>query len=342
MPQQPETMGPKISLSRGSFSFQSNNTLLISWVIPDEPLPHLPKRKKFSRFPVVPAHLHILLLNAKTGATLREQDLSVPSAPVTLLIGHSGNLIIRAGALVKLYSPDFAILKEVKFPLPTDFLSENSGSNIEISPDGRRIILCSEGGLSTKTAIFDADDLESLGFLAAGQQACPLQLGNGSFRFVTHTGQSSQFIVQNEGTGLQVAAAPGLVHLLNGNALLVIRGNEMAVRAMDGKLLMTDSLPKRHQFWPVAEARDSARFAVETTRMRGLTIPSLDMYAFPSADQLAVYSLKEKRKIFAIKLKGASPWPIDWRVPENECALSPDGSLLAILSNDSVRVYKLP
>jgi hypothetical protein len=53
----------------------------------------------------------------------------------------------------------------------------------------------------------------------------------------------------------------------------------------------------------------------------------------PEVDHIAVYSLKEKRRIFTIRVKGGI------------YELSPDGSLFATLSNLSngwVRVYKLP
>ncbi|MHB8485708.1 MAG: hypothetical protein ACYDCM_08260 [Candidatus Acidiferrales bacterium] len=114
----------------------------------------------------------------------------------------------------------------------------------------------------------------------------------------------------------------------------------MVIRAADGNISFTDILPKRHLFGPMKTARDSGVFAVEIRRLRGATIPTLDMYAFPAADQIAVYSLNEKKRIFTIKVKGSSPWP-PWTFVVTRYALSPDGSLLAVLSNDSVKVYNL-
>ena len=125
---------------------------------------------------------------------------------------------------------------------------------------------------------------------------------------------------------------------MNGDAFMVAKGNGMEVRTMDGKLLMTDSLPKGHGFetWTAKDARDSTIFAVETTHLTlQLTLAAeipLPTHS-PEVDHIAVYSLKEKRRIFTIRVKGGI------------YELSPDGSLFATLSNLSngwVRVYKLP
>jgi hypothetical protein len=171
---------PGTSPYRGEFGFQNNNTLFISWITPDGPLPPIPKVPKGGGpIPVVrvPSHLHVLFLDAKTGTRLRERELSVPSGQTDLFISHSGNLIVYAGNSVKLYTPDFVLLSQAELPAPV-----NSGSfDSQISPDGRRIFLCSQQELSWNTAIFDADDLKSLGFLPDGQHGCPAQFGDDSF-----------------------------------------------------------------------------------------------------------------------------------------------------------------
>jgi len=317
-------------LAGGFFGFQNNDTLLISWTAPDEPVP--PKKQ----LPVVPAHLHVLFLDAKAGTRLRERELSV--APSGLLfISHSGNLLVRVSNSLKLYTPDFVFLNQAEFPAP------DYPSRIDISPDGRRISLCSEKGLSPKAVIFDADDLKPLGSSPDGQQSCPKQLGDDSFLFMTYSGNSVQSAVQNGET--EPHNPPLLVaseaHLLNGDAFMFANGNGLVVRTIDGKPLMTDDLPKRHEFYPLTakDARDSTIFAVETLRLTGVEgmpfFPIIPMFHMPVPDQIAVYSLKEKRRIFSIKVKGGN-----WGVGRYE--LSPDGSLFATESNGWVRVYKLP
>ncbi len=340
-----------IILIHGRFGFQNNNTLFISWITTDGPLPHIPKPGGPTPVVLGASHLHVLFLDAKTGTKLRERELSVPSGPTALFISHSGNLLVSAGNSVKLYTPDFVFLSQAEIPAPVKF------NQIEISPDGRRIFLCQE--LSSNTAIFDADDLKSLSSLPNAQHGCPQEFGDDSFLFNTSNGhdakQSTIQSWENEPRNppLLVAGDPWLVRLLNGDAFLVANGSRMEVRTFDGKVLMTDTLPKKQAFSPgnVAEARDSAIFAVETTRVTLQVVPALPEVAvpipthLPSDYQIAVYNLKKKRRIFAIKTGGIYQY-----------ALSPDGSLFATLSwthgnldvllpiapGESVAVYKLP
>src|SRR5579863_4316103 len=158
----------KIELSHGRFGFQNNNTLLISWITPDGPLPRIPKKASPIPPVLVPSHLHVLFLDAKTGTRLRERELSVPSGPTELFISHSGNLLVRAGSSLNLYTPDFDLLNQADLPAPVNFGSFHSRTIVNISADGRRIGVCSEQRPSAKTAIFDADDLTSLGSLPDG------------------------------------------------------------------------------------------------------------------------------------------------------------------------------
>ena len=79
-------------------------------------------------------------------------------------------------------------------------------------------------------------------------------------------------------------------------------------------------------------------------RLRGLRIDTLDMYPFQSEDRVIVYSIPQRGAIFIVKVKGISPWPTLTRshLVWNRIALSPDGQLLGIVSDEGVRVYALP
>ena len=58
-------------------------------------------------------------------------------------------------------------------------------------------------------------------------------------------------------------------------------------------------------------------------------------------DHVVVYDLRQKAAIYTRKVKGGSAWipPFEHM---NRIALSADGTLLAILSDGLIEVYKLP
>lgn len=115
----------------------------------------------------------------------------------------------------------------------------------------------------------------------------------------------------------------------------------MAVVTVEGALLFRTSLPSKYSFGTKAISAGGGRFAIIETKMRGVTNEVLDMYAFPSDDHVVVYSLHEQRAIYARKVEGNSPWP-PWIGHTNRQALSPDGTLLAILDDGILKVYQLP
>jgi hypothetical protein len=125
--------------------------------------------------------------------------------------------------------------------------------------------------------------------------------------------------------------------------LAIQYGNVMAVMSVDGIVLFQARLPQ-HRFAVqfVASSRGE-RFAAIEGRMRGLRSEPLDMYPFQSEDRVVVYSIPDRSGIFAVKLKGASPWP-SWssQAHVNQVALSPDGSLLALVADDVLKIYRLP
>lgn len=122
---------------------------------------------------------------------------------------------------------------------------------------------------------------------------------------------------------------------------------KLTVQTVEGAELFRSAMPERGLFptpgSPPATSTTGDRFAVILGRMRGLRIEPLDMYPFWSEDRVIVYSISQKSSIFTVKVKGLSPWPINRYYPMwNSIAISPDGLLLAVASNEGVRVYALP
>ncbi len=128
---------------------------------------------------------------------------------------------------------------------------------------------------------------------------------------------------------------------VNDRTLVIEAGNEMAVVEVDGKVLFQVGLPKKRSFGKPVRSSGGERFAIIEDRLRGLTNETLDMYAFPSNDRVVVYSIPDRRAIYAIKVKGESPWT-PWVIHRNQVALSTDGNLLALVADGILKVYRLP
>jgi hypothetical protein len=127
-----------------------------------------------------------------------------------------------------------------------------------------------------------------------------------------------------------------------GDDILAIgAGNQVVVSTKDGKILFKVSIPDRNFALGFATSARGMRFAAIEGKMRGIKSEPLDMYPFAAQDRVVVYSISNQRAIYAVQVKGTSPWA-PWAPHLNHVALSPDGGILAIVSDDVLRVYRLP
>jgi hypothetical protein len=58
--------------------------------------------------------------------------------------------------------------------------------------------------------------------------------------------------------------------------------------------------------------------------------------------RVVVYDLGQRTAVYVRKVRGGSPWIPPFEEHRNRIALSPDGTLLAILDDGVVDVYQLP
>jgi hypothetical protein len=161
------------------------------------------------------------------------------------------------------------------------------------------------------------------------------------------------WLVRSVGKGWSPIVPPGyeaqsnnfVFGFLDDDLLVTSYGKQIAVGTIEGPPLLTQALPKSGPSFSRQTPLQEGRFAVVLYRFRGFTSELIDSYSFED-DRVMVYSVPERRGIFSVKVKGRSPWP-PWSAKTaktiwNGIALSADGQLLGIASNDGVRVYSLP
>jgi hypothetical protein len=325
--------------------FTSVNQLALSWLTFDDPS----VAQNTGPLTARPAHLHVLVLDALTGRKLGLQEWSTPSTAVRFLGVRDGKFLTCTGNVLRLFSPSFEVIREET--LPSDracfnpFLSEGWG----LTPSRRYLLLSSFSAQSYRNSLFDLDTFVAVANWTEKRRtndisdhwlvACCGQQGEVCIRGMD---QSTWQPFQSDGLDKQMndfkLKSPLFV---NDRTLVIEAGNEMAVVEVDGKVLFHARLPKKRSFGRPVRSSGGERFAIIENRLRGLTNETLDMYAFPSNDRIVVYSIPDRRAIYAVKVKGASPWA-PWEIHRNQVALSPDGVLLAVASDSVLRVYRLP
>jgi hypothetical protein len=326
-----------------SIDFTDSARLAVAWVTIDDgiiPKPFKPK----------PAQLHVLVLDATTGRKQGLQGWATPSAPVRFLGDHDGMFLTRTGDVIRLLSPSFEVIREQN--LATDPNCLNPGAicgGLALSAS-RRVLLLSRHnpGANYTYQLVDSDTFAPLANWSENIRIADISerwlIGYCGERPMVCTrgiDQSWQPFQPN-GLGREMTDAMRAVpQFVNATTLLIAAWNKMAVATVDGSVLFKMDLPKNRSFGKAVTSSGGERFALIENRLRGVTNEFLDMSAFPAADRVVVYSIPDRRAIYAVKVKGNSPWP-PWVNHVNQLALSPDGSLLAVVSDGILKIYRLP
>ena len=321
--------------------FLDDQRLALSWLTPDETPTRVIDPAK------VLSHLHLSIVDARNGQQLLSHEWLCTAAGVNLAYTASGQWLLSIGESVTLYSPSFDKLRDLQSV-------GTQRSHTFVSPSGRTF-------LSYVTDPRDAwsAELRDSSTFAVIDSWNDSRLDKARISYsdvfalaqVFHPGRPQQLYIREIGgswnpysPAIQGSQPAGFA---NDNTLVSQRGHELIAEITGGTELFSTTLPDVHLFlssWSTAATSTRGeRFAVILDRMRGLRNEGLDMYPFPSNDRVVVYSIPQRDAIFSVKVKGESPWP-HWSSDPvwNRIALSPSGLLLAISSNEGVRVYALP
>lgn len=319
--------------------FTDSSHIAVAWVTGE----HGSVRKQGK---LATGQLHVTILDARTGQQQGSHAWPPASVPFRFLGVRDGKFLIGIGGTVRLVGPTFEVIHEEN--LGTDSNCPICGE-LTLSVN-RRVLLLSRrhpgpnyanklvesetfssiADWSESLAIADISESRLLAYCGKPREVC-IRVLDGSWLPFHPNG------LDKETSDTLKASA----HFVNDTTLLIEAWKQIVVATVDGGVLFQMDLPKNRSFGSVITSSDGERFAVIENRMRGVTNPSLDMYAFPSNDQIIVYSIPDRHAIYAVKVNGDSPW-FPWESHVNYFALSPDGGLLAIISNGILKVYRLP
>jgi hypothetical protein len=321
--------------------FTDAGHLALAWAMPDT----VSTAKNASQQSPRAAHLHVLLLDAKAGSKLGEAQWSIPSPSFGFFGLRDGKFLACTGNVFRLFSAGLEVLREEAL------LGDNSCPHFRpgygISPS-RRSLLLSRAVKGSRQ--MELRDTQTFAVVSKWTEDSERTTGVSDRRIAGACGQPPSVCLRDleqPWRQLDVALEKTSFATFNrapavfaNDDTLIVEGNLLAVATVQGAVLFTVGLPKG-RFVVSAIPSGGDRFAAIEDRMRGLRSEPLDMYPFQSDDRVVVYSISGRRAIYALKLEGTSPWT-PWAIHANDVAISPDGNLLAVVSDGVLKVYGLP
>ena len=330
---------------RPSAEFTDTEHVAVGWVSPDT---NQSNKQTYPRWGGA-AHLHVVLLDAKSGR--KEYDTEWPTSYTATAPFYGladGRLVICADNSLQLLSPTFDVLRQEQLPNKaacSKFILKSSPSRqtlllSSVSEHIRQLQLLHTDTFqrirSWTETLGDASNGETVSIsdsLMAGYCGRPRQLCLREFDGTWHPFEPG-------GVNTRMADRERIPTSFVENKILVIGTNPAVVANVDGARLFNIELPKRHYLLLPISATGGNRFAVIEGRLRGVRSEPLDMYPFQANDRALVYSIKTGKQEFSLKIQGTSPWT-PWHIREAFLALSPDGVHLAVISEGVLRAYHL-
>jgi hypothetical protein len=334
---------PTVGGDKVKIQFLDDQRLALAWLTPDET-----PQKPIGPGNSVPSHLYLTILNSRSGQRTASHEWACSSTEVNLAYTAAGQWLLSSDQTATLYSSSFDKVRDLQ-----DIRTERSRTFI--SPSGRTFLSYapdSHGAWSAQlrdSATFEVLDSWN------DPRVARAQFTYSDHFILARIPNSRTLYLRKVGVNwnpysisVPDSQPPGEIGygFVNEGTIAGFAGNSLVLETVEGTELFNSTLPEPGLYLPswrmTATSTHGNRFAVILDRSRGLNNPNLDLYPLRSQAHVVVYGISKRSAIFGIKAKGISPWPTQTHEVWNAIALSPDGQLLGIVSDDGVRVYALP
>lgn len=330
-------------------TFVDNGHVAIAWGTPGTTKENKRNAPKVGE----PARLHAVIFDAKTGLKQSQKDWSTPYYPVPQLFGlPDGRVLICSENSLRLLSASLDSVREQE--LPNHATCVNSGP--QLSPSKHTLLLSIRAEHNRHLELLNVGDLTTIstwteklnsagavpsGTIAISDDSLVGYCGDPHGICLRRFNEEQWHPLRVNDIGTQMSKGQRLPALFVNDDVLVIGSKVTTVVTVRGELLSEVKLREGHYLLKPQPSAAGEVFAVMEERPRGLRSAPLDMYPFGADDRALVYSVKDRRTIFSLKLKGTSPWT-PWNIHEHFLAVSPDGRSLATLSDSLLSLYALP
>src|SRR6266851_4521466 len=138
--------------------FTDFNRLALGWVTLDDPS----LAGKTGSLTARPAHLHVLVLDARTGRKEGMQEWSTPSRPVRFAGVGGGKFLICTESTLRLFSASFEVIREENLPGDSACFTPFLRGGWGISPSKRYLLVSSYSARSYQNNLLDLETFASV------------------------------------------------------------------------------------------------------------------------------------------------------------------------------------
>lgn len=319
-----------------SVDFADANQLVFGWTILDDPT----LDKKVGPLTATPSHLHLLVLDARTGQKQTSAQWPSISFRGTVHPVTKARFLCCTGNTIRLLSEKFDVIREKEVP------DSFSCSRIQISPSRRAFSIEAGAGVKYHGTLLETDSFSPVtdwkdeaanvhiadDFLA-GTCSPNFEL---CLRRVNQTWEPLAFAGVDQIKD-QKNISPVFI---NDSSLLILAGEKSTVVTVEGYIRLRINVPDKYLVGRTVTSSGNDRFALVEGKLRGIKSDFLDLYPFFSEERVVVFGLAEGKTIYVRKVQGTSPWP-PFETHINHISLSPDGALLAVVDDGTLSVYQL-
>ncbi|HZQ22699.1 MAG TPA: hypothetical protein VFA89_07850 [Terriglobales bacterium] len=276
--------------------------------------------------------LHVSFFEVASGKVSFTRDWAT-RAHGSSIQATKGGMVVRTGPEIKFYTKSLTELQHIALP-------EGGASIISVSPTGKTVMINQYDG---KESYFEIRDGDGFQIRTSWSETPPLRhlYSISDAAIVAADPDQKQVIASDFSSGrwriLKGNFKPGCVYWP------IFVGEKVAASEICGKLVLfstagqtiMESRPEKHESEgeKIEAARDGTIVAVSLTRRKGGGV--FDTNVRRVSDQIIVYDLSSTSRVLTLDL---APVP----KIEYHFALSPDGSKLAVVTDNQVSVYSVP
>jgi hypothetical protein len=320
-----------------SLRFVNNNTVVATFVTREEKTALSSRDNSDSNLPL---RLRAIFLDASTGKVMSTQAWPSESRFAGIVATNDGNFVTQRGVVLTLYSPDVKEVRRLSLP---PIQQDLWGWDAHPSPTGKNILFATPNlttTLATPWVWVDTTTLQIVrswkeaqsGWVGISDNAVAMIACSFPLYHCDPNVETRGITTEWKAIGPIERRFQSIPRFLNEDTIF-LSGHPWKLLRTDGKVILTENTPFEGS--TAISSSIGQRFVVPFFRSKG-GVTALDIGAHGELKTISIYDAPFHERSYRLDVKGP-------KIKElAQLALSPDGSKLAILYEESVYVFQLP